>query len=46
MQPFSMFISLMEQTYRPSISFVIPMIFKMLAFLDPERPLKVVDREA
>ena len=37
LSPFTTFITLMEQTKRPTISLVLPMIHKMILMLDPER---------
>ena len=43
LNPFTTFIHLMEQTRRPTISLVLPMVNKMIAMLDPSRMLNVVD---
>ena len=45
LNPFTTFISLMEQTKRPTISLVLPMIHKMLLLLDPTNLVTVVDYE-
>ena len=45
LEPMKTFIHLMEQTKRPTISLVLPMVHKMLLLLDPSRTLTVTDYE-
>ena len=45
LQPLKTFIELMEQTKRPTISLVLPMVHKMLLLLEPSRTLHITDYE-
>ena len=43
LNPFTTFIHLMEQTRRPTISLVLPMVHKMIALMDSSKMLSIVD---